>query len=110
MARAQQSNAEAVADISRLKLCPWLKSKPFAPRNAMPRTLKISAKCSDLCSIQLIEDGKHVGEYDGYVPSWLPNPNVQHYGDYVELEIDVDTGKILNWKKPTKADLTQLTK
>ena len=46
-----------------------------------------------------------VGEHEGYVPAWFPNPNVTHYGDYVELRIDVDTGRILNWKKPSASDL-----
>lgn len=68
-------------------------------------TIKICAKCSDMFSAQLIEDGKRIGEYNGYVPKWFPNPNVQHYGDYVELEIDIATGKIVNWKKPTAAQL-----
>jgi len=31
-----------------------------------------------------------------------------HCGDYVELDIDIDTGMILNWKKPTKAQLKEL--
>jgi len=25
----------------------------------------------------------------------------EHYGDYVELEIDIETGVILNWKRPS---------
>jgi hypothetical protein len=53
-----------------------------------------------------LRDGdKRVGEMDGYVPSWFPNPNEQHYGDYVILEIDIETGKILNWKPPTATNL-----
>lgn len=68
--------------------------------------LHISAKCSDLFSAVLCDEtGKTVGEYVGYVPSWLPNPTVEHYGDYVSLTIDTDTGRIVNWKKPTRADL-----
>jgi hypothetical protein len=26
----------------------------------------------------------------------------EHYGDYIILDIDIDTGVIKNWKKPTK--------
>jgi len=74
------------------------------------RTIKISAKCSDMFSAMLYEDGKATGEMDGYVPRWLPNPSVDHYGDYVELEIDIDTGKIVNWKKPTNAQLRETFK
>jgi len=67
--------------------------------------LKICAKCSDLFTANLIGDnGKVIGEYDGYVPFFMPG---DHGGDYVILDIDVDTGKILNWKKPTKKRLEQ---
>ena len=64
----------------------------------------MSAKCSDLCYLMLHDNGEQLGEHDGYVPDFFPG---QHYGDYVQLEIDVDTGKILNWKKPTKKDLRE---
>lgn len=71
------------------------------------QTIRISAKCSDMFSAQLKTDGKFAGEYDGYVPKWFPNPSVQHYGDYVDLEIDLATGQILNWKKPTQAQVDE---
>lgn len=71
----------------------------------MPKIIKVCAKCSDLFTAQLVEDGTYKGEYIGYVPGWFPSPNVQHYGDYVELDIDADTGQVLNWKKPTQKDL-----
>ena len=71
-------------------------------------TLKISAKCSDLFDATLSSDKKGLnGEYSGYVPKWLPNTRVEHYGDYVQLEIDVATGKILNWQQPTLAQLRE---
>jgi hypothetical protein len=38
----------------------------------------------------------------GYVPSFMPG---EHYGDYVILDIDIDTGMINNWKKPTKSEI-----
>jgi hypothetical protein len=50
----------------------------------------------------LRENGEVLGQYEGYVPDFFPG---QHYGDYVQMEIDVDTGRILNWRKPTKKDL-----
>jgi hypothetical protein len=77
------------------------------------KILKLSAKCSDMCNLTLSErlphggDGPIIGEADGYVPEWLPGPNVQHYGDYVILDIDVATGQILNWKPPTKKQLAE---
>jgi hypothetical protein len=67
-------------------------------------TIRISAKCSDMFSAELLQD-KGSKEYDGYVPGWFPNPNVEHYGDYVQLHIDVETGQIINWKRPTQAQL-----
>lgn len=69
------------------------------------RILEIQAKCSDMFNATLEYDGLSAS-HDGYVPSWFPNPNVQHYGDYVQLKIDVDTGQILNWKRPSAAQLT----
>ncbi len=63
-----------------------------------PTTISICAKCSDMFSASL-DDGR---EYDGYVPKFFPG---EHYGDYVELEIDLKTGKILNWNPPTEKDL-----
>ena len=70
------------------------------------KTISINAKCSDMFSARL-DDGR---EYDGYVPSWFPNPAASHYGDYVELTIDLETGKILNWKKPTAAQINETFK
>ena len=75
------------------------------------RKLIISAKCSDMFCANLYENNKQVGiDYADYVPSWFPNSEVDHYGDYVQLEIDVDTGMILNWKKPTKDQLNETFK
>lgn len=68
------------------------------------KTIRISAKCSDLFSASLAHEGEFVGEYHGYVPEWMPG---EHYGDYVSLHIDIETGKILNWEKPTAADLKE---
>lgn len=69
-------------------------------------TIEISAKCSDMFSATLANEwGKIVGEYDGYVPKFFPG---EHFGDYICLKIDVETGRIVNWKKPTQAQLDQL--
>ena len=60
-----------------------------------PKTVHICAKCSDLCFSQVLDEGGAViAEHDGYVPDFMPG---EHYGDYVELDIDIKTGKILNW-------------
>lgn len=71
------------------------------------KTLRITAKCADMFGAALGENGNREQEYTGYVPKWFPNPTVQHYGDYVELTIDIDTGQVLNWKKPTAAQLKE---
>jgi hypothetical protein len=31
----------------------------------------------------------------------------EHYGDYVELAINIETGQILEWTPPTKAQLKE---
>ena len=60
-------------------------------------TVRVNAKCSDLCWVALCDkDGVVVVEGDGYVPDFMPG---EHCGDYVELEIDPNTGIILNWDK-----------
>ena len=66
------------------------------------RILHISAKCSDLFSGTLQEMGQPHRNYDGYVPSFLTTDGDE---DYVSLSIDVDTGKILNWKRPSQKTL-----
>lgn len=66
------------------------------------KVISITAKCSDLFSATLTDAGQFKGEYHGYVPDFMPG---EHYGDYVELKIDVLTGQILNWKKPTNKQL-----
>jgi len=68
-----------------------------------PKIISVVAKCSDLFAATLVgEDGAKIGEYDGYVPDFFPG---EHYGDYVELSIELETGRILNWKKPSAKDL-----
>lgn len=52
-----------------------------------------------MCGAVLYDnDGNVLKEYDGYVPNIIPN----FYNDYVKLDIELETGKILNWKVPTK--------
>ena len=64
-------------------------------------TISICAKCSDLCFSELKNsEGKVIAEHGGYVPAILPG---EHYGDYIILDIDLQSGRILNWKPPTQA-------
>ena len=62
------------------------------------KTLRIYVKCSDRFSYWLEDaQGEKVFEQDdGYVPDFMPG---DHYGDYIILDIDVDTGMVTNWKK-----------
>ena len=79
--------------------------------------ITICAKCSDMFSARLVgDDGEEKGKtYRGYVPEWMPQQSTpdysiargEHYGDYVELDIDVSTGRILNWKRPTARELVR---
>jgi hypothetical protein len=39
---------------------------------------------------------------DGYVPSFMPG---EHYGDYLILDIDIDSGLVTNWKKLVAHDI-----
>lgn len=49
--------------------------------------------------------GDEVGSYEGYVPDFFPG---DHYGDYLILNIDLETGQIKNWKKPGAADIEKM--
>jgi hypothetical protein len=70
--------------------------------------LRIVAKCSDCCNASLeTKDGTVLREQNSYVPEMMPG---EHYGDYVEIDIDIATGKILNWKKPSEAALKRFIK
>lgn len=68
------------------------------------KTLKIHLKVSDRFSARLVDqDGSEIFDQDdGYVPSFMPG---NHYGDYVILDIDLDSGQVVNWKKPTAAQI-----
>lgn len=69
----------------------------------MITTIRISGKTSDLCHTSLIDEkGKIVAEKESYVPDFMPG---EHYGDYIDLVIDVKTGVIKNWKKPSQKKL-----
>lgn len=64
------------------------------------KTLHIHLKVCDMFGGKITDQDGHVlvDKDDGYVPDFMPG---DHYGDYVILDIDLDTGTIKNWKKPT---------
>lgn len=69
------------------------------------KTLKLHLKVCDSFYASLVDDkGGEVFDYEGYVPKFMPG---EHYGDYVYLDIDLETGQITNWKKPTSEQLEQ---
>jgi len=73
------------------------------PVHVNAKTFKIYSKIRDgFCGDLVDQDGKTLRDYEGYVPSFFPG---QHYGDYLILDIDMDTGMITNWPKIKPEDV-----
>ena len=71
------------------------------------KTVTVHAKVRDSGCYGLIDnDNCEVFTHDGYVPSFFPE---EHYGDYLILEIDIETGLIKNWKAPSIDELREFT-
>lgn len=70
------------------------------------KVLKIHCKVCDSFTASLVDqNGDEIHDQeDGYVPGFMPG---QHYGDYIILDIDLDTGKVLNWKPPTAEQIQE---
>ena len=67
------------------------------------KTLKLHLKvCDRFTGVLESATGTQLKEFDGYVPDFMPG---EHYGDYVILDIDIDTGQITNWVQPTAEEL-----
>ena len=68
------------------------------------KTLRIHCKVSNRFTYAIDdEQGEEIHcQDDGYVPDFMPG---EHYGDYVILDIDLDTGMVTNWTKPTAAQI-----
>lgn len=68
------------------------------------KTLKIYCKVCDNFTAALVDQNGHeiYDQEDGYVPGFMPG---EHFGDYLILDIDLDTGKVLNWKPPTAEEI-----
>ena len=82
-----------------------MKINPLKKVQVEAKTLKIHLKVSDCFSARLVDkDGEELRDYDGYVPSFMPG---QHYGDYVILDIDIDSGQITNWKTPSAEQIEE---
>jgi hypothetical protein len=69
------------------------------------KTLKIHLKVRDefSCTVE-DQSGDTLKEYEGYVPGIMPG---DHYGDYVILDIDIDSGQITNWKSLTAEEMEE---
>jgi len=74
------------------------------PVEVEAKTLKLYCKVCDnfTASLHDQDDIKIHTQPDGYVPDFMPG---QHYGDYLILNIDIDTGQVINWKTPSAEDL-----
>lgn len=59
----------------------------------MTRYIAITAKCSDCCSVTVFDDALLVANHEGYVPNDLGVGG----GEYIELLIDAETGKVCGW-------------
>ena len=79
------------------------------PQTVNAKVLSIHLKISDMFSANLLSDkGEIIHEQEeGYVPSFMPG---DHYGDYLILDIDIDTGVVLNWKKPSPEQIEKWIK
>lgn len=68
--------------------------------------LRLHIKVADRFECDLNDaQGEQVGGYEGYVPDFFPG---DHYGDYLILNINLETGQIKNWKKPAAADIEKM--
>lgn len=65
------------------------------------KIVTVMAKVCDNGTYELLtEDAQVLATHEGYVPSFFPEV---HYGDYLDLHIELETGKILNWRTPDPA-------
>jgi len=69
------------------------------------KTLCLYMKVTDQFSAMLKDqDGVELQDYEGYVPGFMPG---NHHGDYLILDIDIDTGQIMNWQPPTAEQIEE---
>lgn len=63
------------------------------------KTVSVHVKVCDSGNYDFKDvDGKIFVSKNDYVPSLFPG---EHFGDYLILDIDIETGLIINWKKPS---------
>ena len=67
--------------------------------NINVKKLSLQIKVTDRFYADLIdEQGEVVGNIELDVPNFFPG---DHYGEYLYLDIDIETGQVTNWNKPT---------
>jgi hypothetical protein len=72
-------------------------------RTVEAKTLEIHCKVRDCFDARLVAaDGAILKDYEGYVPDFMPG---RHYGDYLILNIDIETGQVTNWETPTTSQM-----
>lgn len=64
------------------------------------KKIKFYAKCSDLCGGEFIDENGKEYYFDGYPPSFLGDNGI-------DLEIDLKTGQILNWKEVEDSEILE---
>lgn len=81
--------------------------KSNKPVMAHAKTIHISLKVSGRFNGKIFDENGNslIDIEESYVPDFFPG---QHYGDYVELEIDLESGMINNWIKPTGEQIEAL--
>lgn len=68
--------------------------------------VEVHCKVSDSgCYTLKDKGGNTIGSSrEDYVPSFFPD---QHYGDYLILNINLETGQIMNWKRPNEEEVAR---
>lgn len=79
------------------------------PVQVEAKEIRIHIKVSDSFAASINDQfGEEIAvQEDGYVPDFMPG---QHYGDYLILNIDLDTGVVTNWNKPTQEEIESFIK
>lgn len=61
-------------------------------------SVMVHVKVCDSGNYELLgPNGQKIATLEDYVPTFFPE---DHYGDYLVLNINLETGQIINWKKP----------
>lgn len=76
------------------------------PAKVRAKELRIFCKVCDNFTASLHDDRGEIicFQDDGYVPGFMPG---EHSGDYLILNIDIETGQVTNWKVPKAAVLQE---